>query len=146
MPYLLLARLLIVTLIIIIILCVTHNAWSVHDIKECMNFSPTLKGSSKPPPPPKHFQFTKWAFYFGIFKLRILALNCKALLLSEPMATTITSLLAWLAQISIPLLAWLAKYFPSLSTCWSTKSHLSPFVYCGKCGTSCSWLECWWWC
>jgi hypothetical protein len=43
-----------------------------------------------------------------------------------------------------PLLTWLVEIFPSLGACRTTKSRLGPFVCCGKCGTSCSWLECRW--
>jgi hypothetical protein len=38
---------------------------------------------------------------FGIPKLRILAFNCKALLLGGPMATIVAPLLAWMQKISL---------------------------------------------
>ncbi len=143
-------------LVIRMFLCVTHNVCNLRGIKECVRrspkfliilmflcslaswdlfkFSPTLKGSSKSPPK-KNFQLTIWALCFGILKLGILVVNCKALLLVGPMVATID-----------PLLAWLAKHFLGLSAYQIAKSCLGPFVCCGKCGTSCSWLECWWWC
>ncbi len=58
------------------------------------------------------------------------------------MAAIVTPLFAWLVEISAPLLAWLEEIFLGLGACQIAKSCLSPFVCCGKCGTSCSWLEC----
>jgi hypothetical protein len=68
---------------------------------------------------------------FGILTLGILALNCRDLLLG-----------AFVASIVVPLLAWHIEIFPGLSACQTTKSHLGPFVGCGKCGTFYAWLEC----
>jgi hypothetical protein len=61
-----------------------------------------------------------------------------ALLLRGPMVATIAPLLAWLVEISAPLFAWLVEIFLGLGAYRIAKSCLGPFVYCGKCGTSCS--------
>jgi hypothetical protein len=65
---------------------------------------------------------------FGILTFGILALNCRDLLLG-----------ALVVAIVAPLLAWHVKIFLGLSVYQTIKSHLGPFVYCGKCGTSYAW-------
>jgi len=52
------------------------------------------------------------------------------------MVAIVVLFLVWLAKILVPFLAWLAEIFFGPNACQIVKSHLSPFVCCGKCGTS----------
>jgi hypothetical protein len=157
-------------LIIKMILCVTHNGYSLHDTRECfkisleslssltfycnleswdlINLSWTLKGfcksiifQGKTKKKKKLFQLTKWALCFVI-----LALNCKALLLGALVVAMLASLLAsW--QELFPC-TWFAKICPRSNLGAMSlfgNDHLGPFVYYKTCPTS-SWLGCWLWC
>ncbi len=148
------------------ILCVTHNGYSLHDSKECFKKSPvslssltfcynleswdlinlswTLKGFCKSiifQGKNKLFQLTEWALHFGIPTL-----NCKALLLSALVVAMLATLLTswqelfpctWFVEICL-------KGTLQAMSLWGN-DHLGPFVYHEKCPTS-SWLGCWLWC
>jgi hypothetical protein len=159
-------------LIIRMILCVTHNGYSLHDTRECfkrnpkslnsltfccnleswdlINLSWTLKGFCKSIifQGEKKKKKKKKIFQKTKWALRVgfPTFNCKVLLLGVLVVAMLASLLAsW--QELFPC-TWFAKICPRGTLRPMSllgNDCLGPFVYHEKCPTS-SWLGCWLWC